>query len=285
MPVKVDVCFATYGTQAPQWWSMVLTGLMSDVQAFNVQIGKVYTSTSMLSDWNKNHAVAAMLKRRDTMTDTARNKLTAQTLDGPADYSFWIDDDTIPPVGALAQMLELRREFVSGLYFLPKPPYTPIAYIRSRDPENYGLYHPLADYDKGQLMPVDCVGMGCALIHRSVFEKIRAESTVYRLPNGALLPVHKSEIRDSEPFNGKSRAPYVEGGVYHAPLTVVDDLKDQNFPYFMLDSQRTEDFFFCEMAEKVGIKPWLDTSIVCEHLKMKATTEENFRAHQKGGTA
>lgn len=235
------------------------------------EIGLIHQASSMLKDSNKNLLVEE--KNRDHMTDVNRLEVAGSFLDGESDYLFWIDDDTVPPKGAITHLLGLHREFVSGLYFLPAYPYNPIAYFRNEN----GTYSAYYGYPKGALVQVDSVGMGCALIHRSVYEKIKAEHEVFMRPDGSLCPMHKSQVKDHKPFIGKNRKPFISNGVMHTPISPVESRDDRSFPFYMLEFARTEDHFFCELADNVGIKPWLDTNVVCEHYKLKPFGEPEYR--------
>lgn len=272
--VKVEICIPCYGNQSPQWWNRIMMNILDDIPG--VDIIRVTSAATMLSDHNKNTLVG---KRRDTATDAARNNLTNGFLEDVADSVFFIDDDTIPPRGALGYLVRLQREFASGLYFLPKPPYHPIAYMRNKD----GLYAAINRFSPGSMFPVDAVGMGCALIHRSVFEKIAKEHVVFKRQDGSIYPIHKDRVNNELDYSGKEKQPWLEDGILHTPGRIMDqkEIDLAPFPYFNLDSQRTEDFAFCELAASVGVVPWLDTTIVCEHIKMQAKGVDDFRQHEK----
>lgn len=274
--VKVEICVPCYGNQSPRWWAGVMGNLLADSQS--VEFTRVSVSATMLPDHNKN-TIIGPVKHRDTLTDTNRNNLTSGFLGGDADYSYWLDDDTMPPYGALGSLLKMQREFASGLYFLPKEPYTPIAYMRNKD----GQYAAINQYAKGSIFQVDSVGMGCALIHRSVFEKIAENHVVVKRHDGASYPIHKDRVINGLSYAGDEKQPWLEDGVLHTPVRIQADseFEDKPWPFFILDSQRTEDHFFCEMAASVGIAPWLDTSVVCDHIKMQATNEAQFRKYEK----
>jgi hypothetical protein len=265
--------------QPSDWWFTIMENLLSENRA-TVEITTLIKSSSMLRDNNKNKAVQELLfdKKRPGDADINRNQVVEQFEKSNADYLFFVDDDTVFPKGALSHLISLGKLFVSGLYFLPAEPYNPIAYMKNVD----GFYQPIWDYAKGTLRKVDSVGMGCAMIHRSVFEKIRATHVVYGRPNGSLFLIHKDQITDTKPKKGNNHNIFISHGILHMPVEPVDIEKDgRPYPYFALEYARTEDHYFSELCASVGIKPWVDTTIVCEHLKIHQKGEKDYRAELK----
>jgi len=169
-PGSIDIGVACSPTQRSIWWGPVL--------AYAIQ-------------WAQ-----AGLKLRSVpcpgraLTDVARCMVVAEFMAGTSEWLFWIDDDTVPPVTALPRLLALNRPFVAGLYFMKQPEENPLAYKRN----DAGFYCPIEDWKAGTLIEVDAVGMGCTLIHRSVFLKIVEEHVLLSDSRGSLRPVHKSEI-------------------------------------------------------------------------------------------
>jgi len=276
---KVAIGFPCYSVQPSEWWFGVLDLLLAENHTA-VEITTMIRSSSMLRDNNKNKAVEALLfeKKRPSDADINRNIITSKFMESSADYLFFIDDDTLPPKGVMTHLISLGKQFVSGLYFLPSEPYNPIAYIRNEE----GFYQPIWNYAKGTLQQVDSVGMGCAMIHRSVFEKIKEEHVIYKRPDGSIFPIHKSQITDTKPKFGSNHKAHISHGIFHIPVEPVNIEEDgRPYPFFALEYSRTEDHFFCEMAEQVGIKPWLDTTIVCQHLKIHGKGYDDYKEELK----
>ena len=271
----IDIAVATITSQLSSWWSRVMVMLLHTDRSGQVEIGRVRVVSSALPDVNKNKSIE--MKRRNSLTDANRNEIVAGGfLDDGADYLFFMDDDTVPPVDAILRLLRLGYPLVSGLYFMPSEPYNPIAYMKK---EGTGLYEAVYDYPKGGLFEVDAIGMGCALIHRSVYEKIKQKHTVMERYNGSLFPILKKQVK--KPFikkHIKRETPYVVNGVYCEQVTPQREDDIRSFPFYLLEHGRTEDFHFCELAANVGIKPYLDTTVVCEHYK---TLPTSVKEHDK----
>ena len=270
----VDIGIAAFGTSRPIWCSNLIGMILSSAENADIKIGSIHAVSSAVPDWNKNNMILEG-KGRAEKTDVNRVKITRDFLSGKADWLFQIDDDTTPPPDALARLLTAQRNFIAGVYFNPSKPHNPIAYLRD---ETSGLYEPLYGYPKGTLIQVDSVGMGCTLIHRSVFEKIYAEHRVFTRPDGSIFAIHESAIRDNPAvFNDgfTTTKAYIENGFYHVPVVEVE--KDERpFPFYAMEYGRTEDHWFCELAANVGIRPWVDTTVTCGHLKLRSTDEKTY---------
>ena len=55
--------------------------------------------------------------------------------------------------------------------------------------------------------------------------------------------------------------------------------EEQYFPYFMLEFGRTEDMWFYETAIRVGYKPYVDTSVECQHITEKVVCGDTYREY------
>lgn len=283
----VDIAIACSSVQYSQWWVKVMDFIL-DAERSGIFTNAIYAISSALPDHNKNHTVTSQPfwneedKRRYSLTDANRGEGVKRFMDGDASWLMWLDDDTPPPKGALNYLLSLGRNFVGGLYFNPKAPYNPIAYIKRPD----GLYHAFYGYTKGTLQRVDSIGMGCTLIHRSVYEKIMQNHRVYQRPNGSITAIHNDDIitNDDEQTLTEQK---VINNVLHVPLTPIEDTvekeADENrpFPFYVLEYGRTEDHKFCEMAIRVGIHPWLDTTIECQHIKPRGIGVKEYEQHME----
>ena len=269
---KVAIGVASWGSPDPTWYVKLAT-ICLHAERNGIEIESVIGVTSALPDWNKNRVIFE--KGRLDKTDSNRGTLAKTFMNSDAEWLFQIDDDTTPPADVLSRLLKADRDFIAGVYFNTRPPYNPIAYFRSDN----GMYSAIEDFPKGTLIQVDSVGMGCTLIHKSVFLKIMDQFEVYRRPNGSLFPLHISQIRDDKVYEGKNREPFLSGGVVRFPVIKANKF-EQPFPFFAMEYGRTEDHHFCELADQVGVKPWLDTDIKCGHWKIAEHTVSHFEAQR-----
>lgn len=247
--------------------------LLSEERKGNIQIGQIRTVGSAVPDHNKNNIIGDS-KRRMRLTDYNRQEIAKGFLSGEADWIFWMDDDTAPPPFAITGLLHSGHDFVAGAYFMTAEPYHPIAYKKMPDS---GLYAPVYNYPDGALMEVDSVGFGCTLVHRSVYEKIRDGHSVFERHNGALLVLPNDKVTGD--IDDNNFPPYMKDGIYHEHVRAKTEDDDRPFPFYQLEHGRTEDHYFCELAANVGIKPWLDTSVICTHYKIQPTTKSDYQTH------
>lgn len=278
MTAKVDVLVACNFSQSYVWWSYVMSTLLEEQRGGEIEILKVDAVGSAVPDQAKNKAVGGELfetPRRAELTDENRNQAVDNFYQrGEADWIMWLDDDTVPPRHFIKHLLELGKPFVGGVYFLGGAPYNPVAYKRKKG----GFYSPFYNYPPGALVQVDSIGMGCTLIHRSVYDDILKVFEVWQRPNGSLMAFPKAgHVLDPTAWTPDYTT--IINGVLHVPLTKPFEDDNRKFPFYALENGRTEDHHFCEMAEAAGHKPWLDTNIICDHLKLKAVSRSDYLRH------
>jgi len=161
----------------------------------------------------------------------------------------------------------------AGIYYSRSAPYNPIAYQRRPN----GLYVALSRFERGEIVYVDSVGMGCTLIQRRVFETIQEQYRVYRrVANGTLAPVHRDDARPGEPAEA--------GAVMESSLTrgylvepIAGPVEPEQWPFFGFEHGRTEDHYFCEMAVRCGFRIAVDTALECQHVGAEARERDDFR--------
>jgi hypothetical protein len=209
-------------------------------------------------------------------TDTNRNVVVKKFLEGKADWLFWIDADNPPPQRSLRRLLSHNQPAVSGLYYggSPTERLFPVAYVKIPGGA-YKNLRKVRDWEKGEVLQVDAVGMGCFLTHRSVYDKIQEDYTYVQRASGGLLAIKKGNIKSLE---RKGTNPYigtVRKGIYYDPVGLAN-LDNPKFPFFISQYNRTEDMPFCEMV-RCSHEIWLDTSIEVGHVKEKALSGEDYR--------
>lgn len=112
-----------------------------------------------------------------------RNELVARFLDTTeAAWLLMIDSDEQLSVAGFDRLIaaahDTERPIVAGLYFGAwpgefYPTAVPLIFYGIPDTTRFA---PVMDYPVNKVIPVDSAGTGCLLIHRSVFEKIRADA-------------------------------------------------------------------------------------------------------------
>ena len=111
------------------------------------------------------------LETRGQALCTARNYLVKQALETSAERFLFLDDDVIAPDDSLISMVQTNFPIVCGLYMAKKAKGDRGLAAWQKNPHGTG-YLPIDPKQNGRYVSVDVTGMGFALIHRSVFEKV-----------------------------------------------------------------------------------------------------------------
>ena len=111
----------------------------------------------------------AYMEQRGLSLTTSRTGLVIEALKSDAEFFFFLDDDVIGPNDLLTTLLGHSLPIACGLYMAKKRK------------EERGLaawmkmgngYAPIGPEQGARLVQVDVTGLGCALINRSVFERV-----------------------------------------------------------------------------------------------------------------
>jgi hypothetical protein len=248
---KICIGIPAYGSQFPNWWTTVMASILS-LSSQQIQVDRILSATSMA-------------------TDTNRNFIVKNFLECKADWLMWIDTDNNLPIRGIRRLLDNQKTLVTGLYFkkdFEKP--TPVAYVKAPS----GGYTDIPLFNLGEIVPIDCAGMGMCLTHRSVYEDIEKNCEVMSFYGGGLTPILKSDIQGSLPDKFTSTRHRVKNGELSY---AVRKEKVDIFPYFVQEHTRTEDMIFYELAKAAGHPAWLDTGVVSDHLGVVAFNGKDWR--------
>jgi predicted SAM-dependent methyltransferase len=111
----------------------------------------------------------------------ARNQMVEQALRDGVEWLFFLDYDVIPPPNALVKLLSLKTDISAGVYNSKAVPSYPLIRVKGWD-------YAFEDWEQGDLIKADGVGMGCALINMKVFKKI--DPPWFRTVNGYSPKTH-----------------------------------------------------------------------------------------------
>ncbi len=107
--------------------------------------------------------------------DNARNVAVKEFLEGYHDYFFHVDDDIVPPVNCIEELLKSGKEVIAPLCFTMKQDdkgiwFPMVVAHRYDEKREYRPYVP-AENPNG-IHETDVVTGGCHLVKREVFEKL-----------------------------------------------------------------------------------------------------------------
>jgi hypothetical protein len=155
------------------------------------------------------------------------------------DYILFIDADVGFTSEDVFKLLNSNKDMVCGAYPMKG---IPIRY-------NYNISNP--EVKEGDLIKIENIGFGFALIHRKVFtsiiEKYGEELKYYPATNNSSFPPTEKEYHNS----------------YHYFLELKKDMV-----------YLPEDFSFFERAKSVGYETWLNSSIRLSHVGSHVYQEE-----------
>ena len=107
-----------------------------------------------------------------------RNYLANLMFAEDCDYLFFVDNDVIVPKNALVDLYNMNWYFSVGTYprkeedtIINQNPYTTLYWHEEANKECYcPKFLPISQLHAGYITPVDCCGLGCALIKKELFQ-------------------------------------------------------------------------------------------------------------------
>ena len=114
--------------------------------------------------------VQAVLWEAGAILQFNRNNLVKRFMGSKAEWFLAMDSDMVLPSGTVPHLLSCQQPMVSALYSARGNAALPIAKCKDKE----GVYQPLTRglVEAEKLVQVNAVGLGCCLIHRSVFEQV-----------------------------------------------------------------------------------------------------------------
>lgn len=109
------------------------------------------------------------LESRGLSLTTNRTKLVHEALKSDATHFFFLDDDVIAPDDVIPSFLAANLPIVCGLYMAKKAKGERGLSAWMKRGGGYAAIGPQQD---GRYVSVDVSGLGCALIQRSIFERV-----------------------------------------------------------------------------------------------------------------
>ncbi|MFH1589268.1 MAG: methyltransferase domain-containing protein [archaeon] len=108
--------------------------------------------------------------QQGTVIDRSRNILVKEALNDGCDYIMFIDADMLLPQNTVDDLIDMKLDIVSGLYFMKGKPYLPVARLKKNEEDIDHKF--LEEFEFGKVMKIAGAGMGCCLIKADVLRKM-----------------------------------------------------------------------------------------------------------------
>jgi len=133
--------------------------------------------TTRLIQWTHLQGISVKLQFYSNLIphDSARNQIVKDFLETDCTHCMMIDDDIVPPINALTELLKADKDIISPLCFTMKPGDDGIPFpmiVAHRYSQKLGQEKEYQPYYGNGIEEVDAMTGGCFLIKRKVYEAI-----------------------------------------------------------------------------------------------------------------
>lgn len=105
---------------------------------------------------------------RGAPIDMSRNEIVRSALENDVEYVFFLDSDVVCPPDTIIRLMAHNLPIVTGVYYTRAPPIEPAVWSEITPSGKQAIA-----FNPGSgLIEADFIGMGCCLIHKSVFKNI-----------------------------------------------------------------------------------------------------------------
>lgn len=237
-----------------------------------------HTFFSVIALFNRASAGLTVLAG-DAMVAHTRNKLAARFLASSFEWSLWVDDDMILPMGdpawfkSVTGFKDLPDEFaaiktvdrlrasgktlIGATYFGRNPEGKPMFSEGLNDP---GVAEELRQGPRNEIRATKWIGTGCLLVHRSVFESIQAKFPELAPPTPGDVWQFFSPSQDAL-FRSLDRLKTLTDPALLT--TAVDETLAVAHRYHVGTG---EDVIFSSRALAAGHQPYVDLAVVAGHI-------------------
>lgn len=192
-------------------------------------MGKIQTDLMLrLIQWCFTGKNIIFPPQRITPVSKARTICVEAFLKSGYEWLFFVDADTVPPEDAIDRLTSHHKQFVSGIVSnlkagsdgILRP--TPCVYRKPRtkkekkECEGMKAYYPVIDFKDGKLKQIAAAGLACAMIHRSVFDKIKPPYFEEHYPDPKSKIETGEDIRFSQKLEAAGIKMYVDPKVMGA---------------------------------------------------------------------
>lgn len=194
-----------------------------------------------------------------------RNIIIEKALEIKANYVMFVDDDMVCPVDGITRLIKADKDIISGLCCKRAAPYEPVVFLRNHESL---LYNHAKKWAHDRVMEVDAAGAAFVLVKTSALKKMGK-------PYFSFAPFWMVEQNDEykrvyDMINRGNMSRDEMLQLVETSQKKIEVLREK------LDRQVSEDVYFCNRAQKAGLKIWVDTGCVVGHLGEKAYTVIDF---------
>lgn len=114
----------------------------------------------------------------------ARNRLSQQAIEGGFDYVLWLDSDMVFGADTMERLFEdiKDKDFVSGLYFLRRPPFEPVLYGEYSTKDDGRIhYEKIKEYPE-EIFEIGACGFGCVLMRTEMLINVALQERDFFSP-------------------------------------------------------------------------------------------------------